>query len=106
MNCSPCAGRGYASLILCIHIRHYIRHPHIQFQRNQADINIIIDIQSNISHIHWPLFEDQKEKSVEIGGVNLKKSRVVLKSLPKTWKWNKLMNIVHNVTHLNVRLKI
>ena len=70
MNGSPCAGRGYASLIFCIHMRHHIRHPHVKFQRNQANVNIIIDIQSSISHIHWPLFEDEKEGRVEIGGIN------------------------------------
>ena len=71
MNSLPCTGRGYASLILCKHICLHIRHPHVIFQRNQANINI--DIQSSISHIHWPLFQDEKEERVEIGGFNFHK---------------------------------
>ena len=34
MNGSPCARRGYASLILCVHISHSIIHPHVKFPRN------------------------------------------------------------------------
>ena len=73
MNGSPCAGRGYASLILCIHIRHHIGYPPVKFQRNQANINIVIGIQSNISHIHWPLFEVERER-IELGGFNFHKT--------------------------------
>ena len=35
--------------------------------------NIVIGIQSSLSHIHWPLFEDQKEDSIGIGGINVHK---------------------------------
>ena len=56
-----------------LHIRHSIIHPHVKFQRNQANISIVIGIQSNLSHIDWSLFEDEKEESVEIGGVNFHK---------------------------------
>ena len=68
MSDSPCARRRYAALILCIHIRHSIIHPHVKFQDNQTNINIIIGIQSSLSLIHWSLFEDEKKESVEIGG--------------------------------------
>ena len=74
MNGSPCAGRGFASLILCIHICHHIRNPLVKFQRNHANINIVIDIQSSISHLHWTLFEDKKEERDEIGGANFHKN--------------------------------
>ena len=55
-------------MISCIHIQHSIIHPHVKFQRNQANINIVIGIQRSLSHIHWPLFKDEKEESVEIRG--------------------------------------
>ena len=73
MNGSPCARRGYASLILCIHIRHSIIHPYLKLQMNQANIYKVMCIPNSPSHILWPLFEDEKEESVEIGGVNSKK---------------------------------
>ena len=70
INGSPYARRGYASLILCIRtcICHSIIHPHVKFQRNRVNINIVIGIQSSRGHIHGPLFEDEKEESLEIGG--------------------------------------
>ena len=80
MNGSPCTGRRYASLILCIHIRHHIAHPHVKFQRNQANINTVIDIQSSISHIHWPLFEGETEERVEIGGFDFHKTSVCVET--------------------------
>ena len=59
-------------------------HPNMKFQRNQANINIVIGIQSSLSHIHGSLFEDEKEKTVEIGGINfLKKSCCVETFSPK-----------------------
>ena len=84
VNGSPCAWRGFALLILCIHICHSMIHPHAKFQRNQGNINIVIDIQSSNSHIHWPLFEDEKEERVETGGINFhKKSCCVETFVPK-----------------------
>ena len=75
INGSPCARRGYASIILCIRICHSIMHRHVKYQRNRANINNAMCIQNNLSHIHWPLFEDEKEESVTIRGVYfLKKS--------------------------------
>ena len=97
INGYPCARRGYASLILCLHIRHSIIHPHVKFQRNRANINIVIGIQSSLSHIHWPLFEDDKEESVEIGGVNFTKSCVALKLLPLKRMLNKLISIINHI---------
>ena len=47
-----------------MHICHSIIHAHKKFQRNKAYIKIIIGIQSRLSHIHWPLFEDEKEKAL------------------------------------------
>ena len=64
MNGSPCASRGYASIILCLHICHPIIHPHVKYQRNQANINNAMCIQNNLSHIHWPLFEDERKKAL------------------------------------------
>ena len=69
MNDSPCTRRGYASLILCIHIRHSIIQPHVKYQKNQANIKKIICIQNSLSHIHLPLFEDEKEQCVDIHAV-------------------------------------
>ena len=86
MNGSPCARKGYASLNLCLRIRicHSIIHvhPNVKYQRNQANINNVLCIQNSLSHIHWPFFEDEKEESVEIGCVIIKKMRVVLKCFP------------------------
>ena len=48
----------------------------MKFQRNRANINIVIVIYSGLSHMHWPIFEDGKRESVELGDVNLHK---------KTW---------------------
>ena len=83
-------------MILCVHICHSIIHPHVKFQRNQANMNIVIGIQSSINHIHWPLFEDEKEERVKIGGVHFHKSRVALKHLALKGTWNKLMSIIQN----------
>ena len=56
----------------------------MKFQRNQANINIVSDIQSSISHIHWPLYEEEKEERVEIGRVNFhKKSCCIETFAPK-----------------------
>ena len=54
----------------CLHIRHSILHPRVEFQRNKANINIVIVIQSILSPIQWPLFEDEKEETVRIGDIN------------------------------------
>ena len=77
MNYSQCERRRYASLILCIYICYSIIHLNVKSQKNRANINTFIGIQSGLSHIHWPLFENEKEESVEIGGVNFPK-KVVL----------------------------
>ena len=45
----------------------------MKLRRNRANINIAIGILSGLSHIHWPIFEDEKEESVEIGDVNVHK---------------------------------
>ena len=34
------------------------------FEGIKAIINIVIGIQSSISHMHWPLIDDEKEESV------------------------------------------
>ena len=73
MNSSPCARRGYASLILCIRIFYSIIRPHVKFQSNQTNINIVISIQSSLNLIHWPLFDVGKEGSFEIEGFNFHK---------------------------------
>ena len=60
----------YASLILCIQILHSVVHQPVKFERNQANINIVIGIQSDPSHpshIYWPLFEDEKKESIALG---------------------------------------
>ena len=59
----------------------FIRNPHVKFQNHQANTNIAIDIQSSINHIHWPIFEDEKEERVEIGGVNFYKKSGCVKTL-------------------------
>ena len=48
---------------------HSIIHQHLKFQMNRANNNIVIGFQSSLSHIHLPLFEDEKEESVQMGGV-------------------------------------
>ena len=88
MNGSLCVRREYASLILCIHIWHSIIHPHKKFRSNQANINIVIGIQSGISHIHWPLFEDEKEERVEIGGVNFHTKMHLKGNVEQTYEYN------------------
>ena len=67
----------------------------MKFQRNQENINIDNDIQSNLRYIHWPSFADEKEESVVVGGVNVPKSRVALKHWPLKGMWNKVMSILH-----------
>ena len=62
MNGSPCARRGYASLILCLHICHYIIHPRVKYQRNQAYINNVMHIQNNLSQYtgHYLMMKRKK----------------------------------------------
>ena len=49
-------------------IHNSIIHPNVKFQGNKLNNKIkIIGIQSRISHIHLPLFEDAKKESIEIG---------------------------------------
>ena len=56
----------------------------MKFRRNRANVNIVIGIKSGPSHIHWPIFEDEKGESVELGDVNLhKKSCCDEKFAPK-----------------------
>ena len=58
---------------------------------NIANINIVIRIESGLSHIHWPIFEDEKEESIEIiGYVNFhKKSRCDENYAPKR-EWEQI----------------
>ena len=87
MNGFPYARTMYAGLILCINILHSIIHAHVKFLRNRANINIVIGILSGLSHIHWPIFEDEKGESFEIGDVNFhKKSSFYEKFVPKN-RW-------------------
>ena len=75
MNGFQCARRRYASLILCIHVCHSIIHPHVKFRRNRLEIKISIAIHStSLSHLHWPIFEDEKEER----GKSFIKSRFAL----------------------------
>ena len=98
MNGSPCATRGYASLGICIHICHSIIHSHLKYQRNQANINNVISIQDILSHIHWPIFEDGKEESVEIGGCYFHKKSCCVETSDPKGIWNKLyMSIMRNI---------
>ena len=107
MNGSPCARRGYASLILCIRISHSIICQHMKFQRNRANINIVIGIQSSLSHIHWPLFFRMKrKKTLRSEVLILTKCRLVWRHFALKGMCNKLLNIVHDVWHLNVGLQI
>ena len=54
----------------------------MKFQRNRSNINVVLGIQNSLSHILWPLFEDEKDDRVEIGCFNFFiKSRVALKLL-------------------------
>ena len=55
---------------LSIQSHSLIFHPHLQFRRNRANINVIIGIQSILSRKHWPIFEDDRVESVENVGVN------------------------------------
>ena len=83
MNCSSCARRGHASLILCIHIFPFLHTSTCEILKESANFNIVIGIQSSLSLKHWPSFEDEKEERVEIGGVNFhKKSCCVEKIAP------------------------
>ena len=45
----------------------------MKFRRNRANINIVIGISNDLSHTHWPIFEDEKGERVEIGDVNFHK---------------------------------
>ena len=84
MNGFPYARTMYARLISYITNFHSIIHTHVKFRRNRGNINIAIDIESRLSHIHWPIFSGEYEDGDEIGDVNFhKKSCCDEKVAPK-----------------------
>ena len=45
---------------------HIYIYPHVKYERNQSNVNNGMCIHNNLSHIHWPLFEDEKGERVKI----------------------------------------
>ena len=90
---------------LCINILHSIIHAHVIFRRNRANINIMVI--GSLSHIHWPIFEDEKGENVEIGDINSAK-KVVLrwKVCHKKEMGNKVLSIIMNACYSNTGLRI
>ena len=81
-----------------VNIIHFFIHAHVKFRRNRANINIVIGIQSGLSHMHWSIFEDEKGESVELGDVNLhKKSCCDEKFAPKRDGEQTSENITENM---------
>ena len=79
--------------ILLIHTATY----KISKQANNYQHCIVI--QSSLSRIHGPMFKDEKEDCVEVGGVNSHKQSFSLKSLPKREMWDKVLSVIHNACH-------
>ena len=53
------------------------------FYTSTCEISKESGIQSSLSHIHWPIFGDEKKESVEIRCAYFINGRVALKSYPK-----------------------
>ena len=65
MNGFPYAKTMYVWLILCINILHFIIHAHVKFRRNRTNINKVIGLWKDLSHMHWPIFEDERGKPLK-----------------------------------------
>ena len=51
--------------------------------------------------MHWPIFEDEKGDSVELGDVNLHKKSCCNEKFPPKGMGNTLLRIIQNICYFN-----
>ena len=73
----------------------------MKLRRNRENINIVIGIKSGLSHKHWPIFEDEKGESVELGDVNLHKKSCCYEKFAPKWDRYRLLRIIQNICYFN-----